>query len=123
LGIENSLKAISLPLAVISNDPQKTFGNFPNPFGRPPYESTQIRFLLQSTSSDVKLEIFSLAGELVKSNWNQNLSGLPKGLFYIKWDGKNDRGYKVLNGVYLCTIEIRGASETKRFMTKIAYIK
>ena len=40
----------------------------------------------------------------------------------LKWDGRNDRGKVVLNGVYLCQIQIRGGSDLT-FMTKIAYIK
>jgi hypothetical protein len=108
--------------SVISNDPKEAFGNYPNPFGREPNTSTNIRFLLRNTS-DVKLLIFSLAGELVKSAWNENLTGLPRGLHEVKWDGKNDRGTKVLNGVYLCAIEVNGTGGTERFLTKIAYIK
>jgi hypothetical protein len=108
--------------SVISEDPGEAFGNYPNPFGRPPNLTTKIRYNLQS-SSDVKLMIFSLAGELVRSQWNRNLSGQGRGYYEIEWDGTNDKGYTVLNGVYLCAIEISGESGTQRYMTKIAFIK
>jgi hypothetical protein len=121
--IDGNPNFLSDIFSIISTDPEKTFGNFPNPFGRPPNETTEIRFVLNSTS-DVTLRIFSLAGELVKSNWNQNLSDLPGGeIYYIVWDGKNDEGDTVLNGVYICVIEINGADGKKTYTTKIAYIK
>ena len=43
----------------------------------------------------------------------------------VRWDGKNDRGNTVLNGVYLCTIEIKptDGGPVARYITKIAYIK
>jgi hypothetical protein len=109
--------------SVISTDQEETFGNFPNPFGRPPNETTDIRFVLNATS-DVTLRIFSLAGELVKSAWNRELTNLQGGeIYYVVWDGKNDQGDTVLNGVYLCVIEIRSSSGNKTYTTKIAYIK
>jgi hypothetical protein len=121
--IESSPDMLSRVFSIISTDQEETFGNFPNPFGRPPNETTEIRFVLNSTS-DVTLRVFSLAGELVRSNWNRNLTNLPGGdIFYIVWDGKNDKGDTVLNGVYICVIEIRSGSGTKTYTTKIAYIK
>jgi hypothetical protein len=121
--IEDSPDMLSDVFSVISTDQEETFGNFPNPFGRSPNETTEIRFVLNSTS-DVTLRIFSLAGELVKSDWNRNLTNLPGGeIYYLVWDGKNDGGDTVLNGVYICVIEIRSSSGTKTYTTKIAYIK
>jgi hypothetical protein len=109
--------------SVISTDQGETFGNFPNPFGRAPNETTDIRFVLNA-SSDVTLRVFSLAGELVRSSWNRNLTNLPGGeIYYVVWDGKNDEGDTVLNGVYICFIEIRSDEGTSTFSTKIAYIK
>jgi len=121
--IESSPDMQSDVFSIISTDQEQTFGNFPNPFGRSPNETTEIRFVLNSTS-DVTLRIFSLAGELVKSGWNRNLTSLPGGeIYYLVWDGKNDQGDTVLNGVYICVIEIRSSSGTKTYTTKIAYIK
>ena len=49
--------------------------------------------------------IFSLAGELVRSHWNRNLSGQGRGYYEIEWDGKNDIGYPVSSGVYIYYLE------------------
>jgi hypothetical protein len=52
---------------------------------------------------------------------------MPAGLIdgQIKWDGRNDRGIQVLNGVYLCQIVItpKNGASGQTYMTKIAYIK
>ena len=110
--------------SVISNNPKETFGNYPNPFGQPPRDVTKIVFFLIN-NSDVTLRIFTLTGELVKSHWNKNLISLPRGLYdgYIEWDGRNDHGSRVLNGVYLCIIEIKTFGFVQKYVTKIAYIK
>ena len=122
--IEENENFVSPTVNLISNDPKEAFINYPNPFGQPPHETTKIRFLLKE-KADVRIRIFTLLGELVRSKWNRNLSDLPKGPYdgVIQWDGRNDRGHKVLNGVYLCTIEIKGNGSTQRYITKIAYIK
>jgi hypothetical protein len=68
----------------------------------------------------VELRIFTLTGGLVRTwKWTNLAAGLYDK--YVLWDGKNDRDYRVLNGVYLCQIIIKSTGQT--FMTKIAYIK
>jgi hypothetical protein len=112
--------------SLTANDPKEAFCNYPNPFGQPPFETTKIVFLLTTPgNANVNIRIFTLMGELVKSKWNKNLDNLPRGLYdgYLEWDGRNDRGDRVLNGVYLCIIEIKANGFNEKFMTKIAYIK
>jgi flagellar hook assembly protein FlgD len=74
--------------------------------------------------SDVTIRIYTLVGELV---WTKSITGLSAQIYddLVTWDGKNDRGNTVLNGVYLCTIEIKPTDGGKaaRYITKIAYIK
>ncbi|MHB2153751.1 Ig-like domain-containing protein [Calditrichota bacterium GD2] len=113
---------ISKPFTLVSTNPEEAFGNFPNPFGRQhPY--TNIAFLLEE-ASNVEIRIFTLTGELV---WSKKLDGLQRGFYdrLVRWDGRNDRGQRVLNGVYLCAIDIKPLSggNVKRYITKIAYIK
>ena len=120
--IEESENLESKAFTVISKNPEEGFFNYPNPFGRQ-YPYTSIQFVLEN-ASDVQIRIFTLLGEAV---WSRSLPGLSAGLYenLVRWDGKNGRGYQVLNGVYLCTIEIRptNGQPNKRYITKIAYIK
>jgi len=120
--LTESTELISKPFTLVSTDPKEAFGNFPNPFGRQhPY--TNIAFLLEQ-NSNVEIKIFTLTGELV---WSKSLTGLQRGFYdrLVQWDGRNDKGQRVLNGVYLCTIDIKplGGGASKRYITKIAYIK
>jgi hypothetical protein len=99
--------------------PEEAFGNYPNPFGRNEDETT-IQYFLE-TQSDVIIRVFTITGKLVRTF---DLGSKPAGLYTdLKWDGRNDRGKVVLNGVYLCQIQIRGDTGDLTFMTKIAYIK
>ncbi|RMD63686.1 hypothetical protein D6833_05370 [Candidatus Parcubacteria bacterium] len=120
--LSESDQLVSKAFTLVSTNPQEAFGNYPNPFGRQ-YPYTNIAFLLEA-NADVQVRIFTLTGELV---WTRELKGLAPGFYdrLIRWDGRNDRGQRVLNGVYLCTLEItplHGGAK-KRFITKIAYIK
>ena len=122
MDIEDSEEMESRAITVVSDDPKETFGNYPNPFGRT-YKNTNIIFQLED-ASDVDVRIFTLIGEPV---WHRSYSGLPPGVYenMIRWDGKNDRGYVVLNGVYLCIMDVNplNGQSNKRYITKIAYIK
>ncbi|NOX87447.1 MAG: hypothetical protein GXO77_00340, partial [Calditrichaeota bacterium] len=120
--LEESEQLTSKSFTLVSTDPKEAFGNYPNPFGRQ-YDYTNIAFLLEQ-DSDVEIRIFTLTGELV---WSKQLSGLRRGFYdrLVKWDGRNDNGQRVLNGVYLGTIDIKplDGGAAKRYITKIAYIK
>jgi hypothetical protein len=119
--INESNEFVSGLFTIISSNPKEAFGNYPNPFGRNE-DKTTITFYLQN-QSDVEIRIFTLLGELV---WTKKLTGLNAGHYKsVKWNGRNDRGHVVLNGVYLCYIDIipRNGGSKKRYVTKIAYIK
>ena len=111
----------SVPLTTIPSDPEKAFGNYPNPFGfNTPY--TRFVFYMED-NGDAELRIYTLVGELV---WKQELKGLSKGLYdgQIRWDGRNELGHEVLNGVYLAILRVRYQNgQTKTFKTKVAFIK
>jgi hypothetical protein len=103
-------------------DPKAAFRNYPNPFGRE-YKETKIVFSLEH-DSDVELRIFTITGRLVRT-WK--LPNLTRGVYTdrVRWDGKNDRGKTVLNGVYLCQIRIdsNDGISSNTYMLKIAFIK
>ncbi len=108
-------------ISVISRDEKAVFGNFPNPFGGSRGEFT--RFLFQTNNTaDVALRIYSLVGELVRSyEQKEYFTGVHRNII---WDGKNDQGNVVLNGVYVAIIEIKPKSGPgKIYKTKVAFIK
>ncbi|RMH63466.1 MAG: hypothetical protein D6677_07120 [Calditrichaeota bacterium] len=109
-------------LTVTPDNPAEAFSTYPNPFGRT-QDYARINFYLTETA-DVDIRVFTLLGELV---WHRQESALPgpRNYNHIIWDGKNDKGQRVLNGVYICTIQIKplGGGAAKRYTTKVAYIK
>ena len=123
--IGNPLSALtnlfkSRGISIVSGDPEKTFGNYPNPFGLDD-GVTNFVFLMERPG-DVQLRIFTLLGELVYSADRS----LDQGLFYdeISWDGHNDAGRLVLNGVYIAILKVSySGGETKIYKTKVAFIK
>ncbi|MFQ5602350.1 MAG: FlgD immunoglobulin-like domain containing protein, partial [bacterium] len=72
--------------------------------------------------SDVTIRIYTLLGELVRTltfdeTQIQGLAGVHSG--DIEWDGTNDKGQKVLNGVYVAVLITKQGKAT----TKIAIAK
>ena len=112
----------STPTVIMESDFNNAFCCFPNPFGSPNRPYTKFIYYLDE-DTDVTLNIYTLVGELV---WSRSYSGNePQGRkgrheADIIWDGRNDRGYKVLNGVYIARISTGYGKNT---LTKIAVIK
>lgn len=96
--------------------------NYPNPSldGQ-----VNIRFSLSRSVSDVKLEIFDLAGERVRDissgeiNFDINKSNDQNWVYNYLWNGKNDGGEKAASGIYVYLLDIEGQ---KKF-GKIAIVK
>jgi len=107
---------VSDRLNVIAEDLKSTFYNYPNPFAAGT-EKTNVQYFLPS-DSDVSIDIMDITGrkvrQLVKKVRQQG--GL---LYKLEWDGKNDAGTVVMNGIYYCVI--KAGNETA--VTKIAVVK
>lgn len=108
---------------IIENNLKGSFYNYPNPFGTPDRSKTHFIYHL-SQDADIELKIYSLIGELVWScSYKRSDPQGKKGLHQkndIVWDARNNRGYKVLNGVYIARIK---TSYGESALTKIAVIK
>ena len=78
--------------------------NYPNPFN--PF--TNIRFGLANRVK-VKLEIFNILGQKVKTILNKNM---PAGKYELQWNGLNDSKKRVSSGVYF----YRLITEDKKFI-------
>lgn len=84
--------------------------NYPNPFSK----ETNFYYRLSSNADWVKIEIFTLAGRLIKSIPNASTKGGIN--FSTTWDGKDQDGDKVANGVYIYKVMAEGRvnGETKK---------
>jgi hypothetical protein len=79
------------------------FANYPNPFN----PSTTICYSLP-TSADIRLNIYNLKGEKVRTLINQHQSA---GAFEISWNGRNDNNVCVASGIYIYRMEINTGRE------------
>jgi hypothetical protein len=83
------------------------FQNHPNPFN----PETEIGFKLP-TNSPVKINIYNVAGRLVKTYQGHYSSGYNS----ISWDGTDMSGRDVASGVYFYRMEAQGFSDQKRMV-------
>jgi hypothetical protein len=117
---ENLAEMVSDPKRILRPETQPVLFNCPNPFGGPGKEATAITYHLK-TGQEVTLDLFTLTGELV---WNLFLPfGDPRtqaGTHVVEWNGRNGKGAKVLNGVYLLFMKTADGKVEK---TKIAVVK
>ena len=81
--------------------------NYPNPF----MESTTFVFSHNQPDSelDISLRVFSMAGRVVKTFERKMLSGGYR-TEPIYWDGRDDGGYPLSNGMYLYRITVKNQS-------------
>jgi hypothetical protein len=101
-----------------------SISSYPNPFN-PREESANIGYYLLE-NSDLQVRIFTLLGEQV---WSRTITstetlgraGLHTGSSALQWYGRNDSGYEINSGVYICIVENLTTGEEERF--KIAVVK
>jgi hypothetical protein len=100
--------------------------NYPNPF------STSTRFVFNLTGSEVpdifNIQIMTITGKIVKTIMRDELGPLHVGrnITEYAWDGKDDFGDKLANGVYLYKVQTklngqsieRKATEADSYFTK-----
>jgi len=84
------------------------FQNYPNPFN----PVTNIEFLLPK-SGQVKIEIFNILGQKVRTLVDQHLKAGHK---LLDWDGCDDWGKEVSSGIYFYRIKTDEFSQTKKMV-------
>jgi glucuronoarabinoxylan endo-1,4-beta-xylanase len=110
---------IGLVTSVESNNNQvptkfKLGQNYPNPFS----STTAIPYTLNEEAK-VNVKIYDVLGREVKkfSPSRENI-----GTHQILWDGKNNFGQKVSNGIYFYQFEINGKSQVKKLVYNQAVV-
>jgi hypothetical protein len=83
-------------------------GNYPNPFN----PATEIRFLAPN-AGDAKVEIYNVAGQLVKTVFNGRVEA---GIRNVNWDGKDTNGNSVSSGIYFYRLSSAGQVDTDRMI-------
>jgi hypothetical protein len=84
------------------------FQNYPNPFN----STTMIRFALSSRSR-VRMEIFNVLGQKIKTLIDEQLKA---GCKEVSWDGKDGKGEQSPTGIYFCKIKVGEFSQSRKML-------
>jgi len=70
--------------------------------------SASIRYGVQGSAS-VEVKVYSISGQAIRTLVDENQTA---GWHEIAWDGRNDRGARVPDGIYFCHVRVSGSHET-----------
>lgn len=92
--------------------------NYPNPFT----SSTNFTFKLTQVPEELEIKIYTVAGRLIKEIKKYS-SDLNTNFNSIYWDGKDEDGSNLANGVYLYKVIIRDKDHSDSVIQKLAVVK
>ena len=87
------------------------FQNYPNPFN----PTTNITYSVPQSDAfgNLKLEIYNLPGQKIRTLVNKRQRSE---IYTVQWDGKNDFGLTVSNGLYLYRLSAGSFVQTKKML-------
>ena len=91
--------------------------NYPNPFTS--NTTFYIEHNANASNSDIRLEILSVSGKLIKEFYKENVPLRSPIERIFDWDGLDHYGDKLAKGVYIYKITISNQSESKIKMEKL----
>ena len=92
--------------------------NYPNPFAGVTY----FTFKLTQIPDEMKLKIYTVAGRLIKE-FNKSAAELNYDFNEIYWDGRDQDGDLVANGVYIYKVTMKKGDETQDATQKLAIVR
>jgi flagellar hook assembly protein FlgD len=93
----------------IENNSITVYRNFPNPFQK----ETTIKFVVSNGNRKINLDIFNIKGQKVRSLVNSTLNS---GNYSILWNGLDDNGKRVSNGVYFYKVSSENFTSVKKMI-------
>ncbi len=98
-----------VPFAVIQGGTMaiREAGLYPNPFDLEAGQGTVLSFAVPEPA-EVEVKIFTVSGKLIREYFPEIAAPVPPGIQQVFWDGRDEEGDKVANGVYLCAVSARG---------------
>ena len=92
--------------------------NYPNPFS----SDTYFTFKLTQIPDQLKIRIFTVAGRMIKQ-FTLNPSNLNYDFNRIYWDGRDQDGDLVANGVYLYKVIMTANGKVQSLTQKLAIVR
>ena len=105
-----TIQEASTSVQMQSEHPQisELYSNYPNPFN----PITLIGYKL-SNAGNVQLTIYNQLGEQIKTLVNEKQSA---GFYQVQWDGRDNKGEPVSNGVYLYRLKAGSFIQTRKMV-------
>ncbi|MFN3637868.1 MAG: C25 family cysteine peptidase [Chloroherpetonaceae bacterium] len=102
--------------------------NYPNPFRDETFFAFRMTGELESRPTEFKIRIYTVAGRMIKEidvmpTLNESFNGNGEGLYRVRWDGRDNDGDLVANGVYIYRITIKTPKESIYKTEKLAIIR
>jgi len=101
---ENSIDDINIPLTCNLSQ------NYPNPFT----VSTTISFFNTKTTKPTKIKIYNVKGQKVRVFPINQFTSQP--VNQIVWDGTDENGRRLTNGIYFYSLKVGSYQETKKML-------
>lgn len=95
------------PQAPVPTNALKTI--FPNPFK----QYTSIPVSVKDANQSLSVKIYNLRGQLVRT---LHQGRATQNSLTLKWDGRDDQGRPISEGVYFCRMETDGFMETRKVL-------
>jgi hypothetical protein len=92
--------------------------NYPNPTSG----ETHFTFKLTQIPEEIRIKIFTIAGRLVREI-KLNSSDLKFDFNKIYWDGRDEDGDVLANGVYLYKVIMKAGNKSEEVTQKLAIVK
>jgi hypothetical protein len=89
--------------------------SYPNPFS----DETEITCVLSSEVDAVSFSVYTLSGRLI---WRRKLTGAI-GFVQVNWDGTDQDGRQVANGVYYCKVTAKRDGESLSKVIKLMRLR
>ena len=97
-------------------------GNYPNPFK----QETRFAYLFTAPVEEMSLKVFTASGRLIRAIQPPDILDDPNPLsadyHEVFWDGLDQEGYEVANGVYFYQLSAKSGGKTRSVNGKIAKI-
>jgi len=93
------------PFSVYSS---KLSQNWPNPFSH----TTAIKYQV-AKAGKISLKVYNIAGQVVRVLANEDKK---VGSYEVRWNGYDDNGQRVSNGIYIYQLNIGGESLSKKML-------
>lgn len=102
--------------------------NYPNPFRDETFFAFRMTGELESRPTEFKIRIYTVAGRLIKEidvmpTLNESFNGNGEGLYRIRWDGRDNDGDLLANGIYIYRVSIKTPKESINKTEKLAIVR